>query len=183
MKQTVLSCLLVCCLWGGASATVQDDTTIARADARVHQISDAKAYLEELERTLQMARRGDYGRIGRDELKQVEQAGREIEQLLTGLDRPSQLGTDERVRLMNAQELITATLRSDEKNRRICRLAPNTGSRLGKSECLTVAQRERRAAQAAGDMRELQRLNCRSTRDVKAPLESGPALEGGGGSC
>lgn len=164
MKPLVLFVLLTA--FGAACAIPQDE--IARADARVHEIGDVEAYLEEVGRALDMARRGDYGRIERDDLKRAEDAQQEIERLLAGRDKASELDTDGRVRLLNSQELITSILRSDDKSRKVCKLVTTTGTRVGKAECMTVAQRERRAIQAARDMREIQRLNCRPG----APLEN-----------
>jgi hypothetical protein len=165
MRRLALSLMLLA-LASPALTSMQDQ--VARADARVHEINDADAYVEEVQRSMSMARRGDYGRIERDDLKRAEKAQQEIEILLAGRAKASELDTDDRVRLLNAQELITSVLRSDDKNRKICKRMPNTGSRLGKTECMTVAQREKRALQASRDMREIQRLNCRPGAPLSA---------------
>lgn len=169
MKPLALFLLLSVC--GAASAIPQDE--IARADARVHEIGDVESYVEEVGRALDMARRGDYGRIERDDLVRAEDAQQEIERLLAGREKASDLDTEDRVKLLNSQELITSILRSDEKNRKVCKLVATTGTRVGKSECMTVAQRERRALQASRDMREIQRLNCRPG----APLSASEGAE------
>jgi hypothetical protein len=160
-----------------ALATMQD--VVARADAWIHDINEADAYVADVQRAMTMARRGEYGRIPRPDLQRAAQAQQEIEALLAGRALASELDTEDRVRLLNAQELITAVLRSDQKDRKVCKHAPNTGSRIGKTECLTVAQREKRALQASRDMREIQRLNCRPG----APLSAPAASEGLFGRC
>lgn len=155
-----LALLLLLAVYGSASAIPQDDLA-ARADASVHEITDTDVYMADIERKMDMGRRGDYGRISREDMERAESAQTEIERLLAGHAVASELGTEERVALYNAQELIISILRSDEKDRKICRLVSTTGTRVGKAECLTVAQRERRSIQASRDMREIQRLNCR----------------------
>lgn len=144
------------------SASFQDDVH-ARADAKVAQVSDADEFLSEVERAVLMARRGDYGPLKRGALDKVIEAKKELQDLLEGHESAQELDEAERVRFLNAHELITATLRSDQKNRKICKREAGTGSRLAKVECLTVAQREARAARAQRDMREMQRLNCRGS--------------------
>jgi hypothetical protein len=169
MKRPFLTLLLAAALSTAANAFPQDDATIARADAKVHDILDIQDYLAEVDRAMQMARKGDYGPIKKADLQRANAAHEEIQNLLSGHAEAKELKTEERVALLNAQELITAVLRSDEKNRKICRQVSQIGTRVSKAECMTVAQRERRAEQASRDMREIQRMNCRPD----APLVGG----------
>lgn len=169
MKNPILTLLLACVLSGTAAGFPQDSQTVARADARVHEILDVEAYLAEVDRAMRMARMGDYGPIKKADLQRALDAQAQIQNLLGGRAAASELKTEERVQLLNAQELITAVLRSDEKSRKVCRLVATTGTRVGKSECLTVAQREKRAIQASRDMREIQRLNCRPDQPLTYP--------------
>lgn len=66
-----------------------------------------------------------------------------MDTLLAG--RPvSALGEAEKVELMNLQSSINTTLtRASEDSRMICRREPAVGSRLQRSQCLTVAERRR----------------------------------------
>jgi hypothetical protein len=160
MKFRPLAVLAAFAFACNAGAFSQDDVS-ARADAKVAQVSDADEFVSEVERAVLMARRGDYGPLKRGALDKVIEAKNELKDLLEGHDSAQELDESERVRFLNAHELITATLRSDQKSRKICKRQAGTGSRLAKVECLTVAQREARAKQAQRNMQEIQRMNCR----------------------
>jgi hypothetical protein len=168
-KRFLLPLLLACAISGAATAFPQDDATVARADARVHEILDVSDYLDEVDRAMQMGRMGEYGKIKKSDLARAADAQNEIHALLDGRTDAASLDTEQRVQLLNAQELITAVLRSDEKSRKVCRLVAATGTRVGKAECMTVAQREKRNEQGSRDMREMQRLNCRPDQPLTYP--------------
>jgi hypothetical protein len=152
--------LLLFLLLLGAPAHAQDELA-AKADAKAHEISDAEEFVQGLKRSLKMARRGDYGRIEKDDLKKVGRATDEIAGLLEGHERATELDTDDRIQLYNAAQLISSILRNDDKNRKVCRRESEAGSRLPKTVCMTVAERESRAEKARYETREIQKKNCR----------------------
>ena len=67
---------------------------------------------------------------------------------------------EERLDLFNAQETITAAIRADDKNRTVCKREMVTGSRLAKTECMTVAEREARRKLAAENTDKFIRNLC-----------------------
>lgn len=152
-------CVALLCA-GTVAAATQEDVN-ARANASVAKVSDASEFISEIERAVLMARRGDYGSLKRGDMDKIIAAKKELETLLEGHKSAQELNEEERVRFLNAHELIVATLRSDDKRRKICKREAGTGSRLAKVECLTVAQREARARQAQREAKEFQRANCR----------------------
>lgn len=127
------------------STSAESDSLATRADRSADRITDAAKFLSEVENSVEMARNGDYGRLPGGSVKRLEAAQATIIDLLEGHASARELPPAERIALYNAQELITATLRNNDKNRTICKREPTTGSRLTKTECLTVAQREARA--------------------------------------
>lgn len=124
---------------------VANESVSARADEYVQQLSNAEAFLREVRDTVDLARAGEYGKIKADDLSRLDQARKRINELLEGHEHARQLSADERIELFNAQELITSIVRNDEKSRRVCTKVRGTGTRIARSECLTVAQREQRA--------------------------------------
>lgn len=156
-----LRATLICLLWMFAAGASAQDDVAAKADARAYEISDAEEFVQGLERSVKMARRGDYGKISRDDLKKVEGAKNEIADLLEGHERATELDTEGRIRLYNAAQLISSILRNDDKNRKICRRESEAGSRLPKTVCMTVGEREARAARARYETNEIQKKNCR----------------------
>jgi hypothetical protein len=119
-------------------------TLAERADAHAAKITDAELFLAEIDKSLEMARDGDYGRLKRGDNERMEDARSEIRTLLEGHGNAMELQPDERIALFNAQEVITGAIRNDDKNRKVCKREPTLGTRLAKAECLTVAQREAR---------------------------------------
>lgn len=138
----------------------QNDTVIAKAAANARSITDAAAFVEEVNETLENARQGLYGSIKANDLDRLDQAQDTITNLLDGEESAAKLPPEEQIDLYNAQELITSILRNDEKNRKVCLNIKTTGSRITKRECLTVAQREARARAAKDAAARAQRLDC-----------------------
>jgi hypothetical protein len=159
--------VVACCgllLSGGAMAraVAQGDRAAiaARADSRAAEITDTRAYLAEIDDAIRMARAGQYGTIGRSGHRRLDAAQRRIHSLLAGHDSALELAPDERVGLYNAQEMVRSLLRSDDKDRMVCRRETKTGSRIPKTECLTVAEREERAQTARQSLDRLERDLC-----------------------
>jgi hypothetical protein len=115
-----------------------------RAQTNAERIGDADAFIDEIDAALEMARAGEYGRLKKGTIVRIEMARDRIEELLEGHDSALELKPEERIELYNAQEMITAAIRSDDKNREVCKREMVTGSRLPKTECMTVAEREAR---------------------------------------
>jgi hypothetical protein len=138
----------------------QNTSVVAKADTYARSITDAAAFVEEVNETLANARQGLYGSIKADDVDRLDQAQDTITNLLDGEESAAKLAPEERIELFNAQEVITSILRNDEKNRKVCLNIKTTGSRITKRECLTVAQREARAKAARDAAESAQRLDC-----------------------
>jgi hypothetical protein len=123
----------------------ETDTAGAQADAYVRNITSASSFLTEIEQTIELALDGDYGRIKGADIDRMLAAHKTIKSLLDGHENARHLQPEQRIELYNAQETISAIVRNDEKNRKVCKRVSATGSRLTKAECMTVAQREARA--------------------------------------
>jgi len=122
--------------------------------------SSTEAILEEADLSLDMARDGQYGRINRRNMAELEEAHAVLHRLLAGHDNPEELGSEDRIALFNAQQAITALVGNDDKNRKICKRASVTGSRVGAVECMTVAEREARARASRSMVDDAQRGFC-----------------------
>ncbi len=132
------------------------DELSARADSYAQSITSADEFLLEVDQTLSMAHDGDYGSISRNDLQRLDVAHLTIVKLLDGYDNARHLGADERIALFNAQELIRAIVRNDERGRVVCKRVATTGTRLARAECLTVVDREVRAQTARREVLRVQ---------------------------
>lgn len=159
MKSRALGLSLVLLLLTNSTVFAQDDLA-AKADASAHRVTDAAEFVAGLQRSVVMARRGEYGKISKDDLKKVEQAKDDIARLLEGHEQATELDTEDRIRLYNASQLISATLNNEDKRRKICKREAEVGSRLSKTVCMTIAQREARAKQARYETNEIQKQSC-----------------------
>ncbi|MGQ0799059.1 MAG: hypothetical protein ACT4NL_02970 [Pseudomarimonas sp.] len=138
----------------------EPSTLEERANARAAGITDAEAFVQEIDQTLELARAGDYGRLKRGDISRMNRARDVIAELLEGHGSALELPPEERIDLYNAQETLTAAIRNDDKNRKVCKLEAVTGSRLAKTECMTVAEREERALRAREETEEQIRTIC-----------------------
>ncbi len=129
----------------------------ARADSYAQSITSADELLLEVDQTLAMARDGEYGSISHDDLQRLDIAHLTMVRLLDGYDNARHLQVDERIALFNAQELIKAIVRNDEKGRIVCKRVSGTGTRLARADCLTVSERELRAQTAQRELLRAQR--------------------------
>lgn len=164
-----LSCLLTLPL--AAQARIAEETETAtlaqRADAEARKITDAEAFLDEIDETLAMAREGTYGPLKKGSMVQAESARDKIARLLEGHENAMELQPDERIELYNAQETIVAMVRNEDKDRMVCKKEIRLGSRMPTTECLTVAQREEKARGARAGAND-------SLRNVCVPGEGQP---------
>ncbi len=162
LRNLFLSCLLALPL--AAQARIAEDTEAAtlaqRAAAAAAEITDAEAFVDEIDDTLALARDGTYGRLKRGSMSQAEAARNKIATLLEGHESAMELRPEERIELYNAQELIVAMVRNDDKGRMVCKKEMRLGSRFPTTECLTVAQREDKARSARNDTHDTMRTVC-----------------------
>lgn len=153
--------LMVCGLaLAATTAAAQKATIEEQVNARAERITDAQAFMKEIDQTIDLANSGQYGRIKTRDLDRIAAARDTIASLLEGRTKATELKPEQRLELFNAQELITSIVRNDEKNRKVCQRVQVTGSRVPKSECLTVAEREARAKAASETTARSQRVGC-----------------------
>ncbi|MGQ0799857.1 MAG: hypothetical protein ACT4NL_07065 [Pseudomarimonas sp.] len=162
MKLVALALTLAVSAAAQGNVMVQSDaaTLAERADERAATITDAEKFVEEIDQSLVLAMAGDYGRMKRGDITRMNKARDVIAELLEGHSNALELKPEERIELYNAQEVLTATIRNDEKDRKVCKLEAVTGSRLGKTECMTVAEREERARRARSGLEDQIRTVC-----------------------
>lgn len=142
-----------------------------RAQAHAEKIGDADAFVAEIDDAIHAARAGDYGRLKKGTIVRIEMARDRIEELLEGHDSALELEPEERIELYNAQEVITAAIRADDKNRTVCKREMTTGSRLPKTECMSVAEREARRKNAAENTDKFLRNLCFPGEGNKCSLD------------
>jgi hypothetical protein len=163
LRVLVVACLFTLSSGAGARAIAQGDATslTQRANAKAETITDADAFVEEVSQYVDLALEGEYGRLKRNDSRRLETSRDTIAELLNGHASAMELPPDERVALYNAQEFITSVIRNDDKTRVVCRREATTGSRLGKTECMTVAERELRARKMRSAADDTIRTTCR----------------------
>lgn len=130
--------------------------------------SQAQTLIDEADLSVSMARDGQYGRIKKDLMQQLEAANARIAELLGSVDSSSELGAGEQQQLARAQAEISRILRPEEGDRRVCQRIAATGTRLGAMECMTVAERRQRA---------------RATRDMVVDMQRGSCIPGETSRC
>ena len=149
---------------GGAlagSINEQANTVSARADATVEKISvDLAKYIGEVDRAIALAKAGGYGRLERGSEARLADARKVIGDLLKDVRDPRDLPPDQRIALFNAHETIESVIKKQDKSRVVCTRERKTGSRVGVTECLTVAEREERARISQLGTRDQQRMTC-----------------------
>jgi len=162
LRTLFLSCLLALPLL--AQARIAEDTETAtlaqRADAEAAKITDAEAFMDEIDESLAMARDGTYGPLKRGSMVQAEMARDKIAELLEGHENAMELQPEERIELYNAQERIVAMIRNDDKGRMVCKKEIRLGSRFPATECLSVAQREEKSRSSRSGINDTMRNVC-----------------------
>jgi hypothetical protein len=132
-----------------------------RADAQVEKIaSNMPKYIGEVDRAIEMAKTGGYGKLQRGSEARLARARATIGDLLRDVSSPRDLNPQQRIELYNAHEEIASILQHQDKNRVVCTRERKTGSRLNVTECLTVGEREERARISAELAKEAQRSLC-----------------------
>jgi hypothetical protein len=139
----------------------ESQASIEQADAQVDKISSNLAnYIGEIDRAIAMAKAGGYGKLERGSEARLTAARKEIGDLLRNVSDPHELTPDKRIALFNAHQVIETVINKQDKNRVVCTRESKTGSRVGVTECLTVAEREERAKISAMSTRDQQRMTC-----------------------
>lgn len=131
--------------------------------------SRAEVYLEDIHRVLGLAQRGELGRLRPGSVQRAKTAYAEIEALLDGHDSALELNAEDRALLFNRQEQIVEWLGLSNRSRMVCLYVTPLGTRLRKTECMTVAERAQRELRAKRDTREIQRYNCRPEQKLVVP--------------
>ena len=161
MSYRTLALSLLLCLAGTALAADPDEA--ARAEAATADIHDAQGYLRDMRTSVDLARRGEYGKLSSKDRKQLDTSYARLKTLLDGHDSPLELPLEERIDLYNAQEVIVAIINRHPRDTMICRRKQATGTRIPQTECLTIAQREARSRGAKEAMDRLPRPMCNGT--------------------
>jgi hypothetical protein len=152
--------LLLVLLFVAADATARATEPAQPTPTPERAMTKAEVIIDQADVTLEMARDGEFGRIRDNELRELQDARDTIVGLLAEVSDPDDLDSDQRVDLFNARTRITAIVKNDDKDRKVCRRVVVTGSRVAATECLTVAQREQRRRAAREQTGNLQRGNC-----------------------
>ena len=132
-------------LLAATPVAAQDSDTAARAEAATAEIRSAKDYLRDMRTAVDLAKKGDYGKIKQKERERLDASYARLKQLLDDVESPLELPLDQRIEVFNAQEVIVSIVERHPKDTMICRRKQSTGTRIPATECLTIAQREARA--------------------------------------
>ena len=143
-----------------AFAAVAAFASNSEDDLQSSVIADSTEYLTGIQRTVELALRGEYGRLRRGADRRLLSARDRIAGLLKGHPTTTELGPKDRIDLVNAEEVIKAIIKNDDKDRLVCKYEAATGSRMATKECLTVAEREARAKRARRNTIEARQHVC-----------------------
>ena len=163
LRSLALATLVAVSATTAMAAPAADDKATAtadRADASAAKVGNVDLFLDEVMTSVELAAEGEYGKLRRGDLRRLEDSRDTIVELLTGVSDARELRPEARIKLYNAQETITAILRNDDKNRLVCQKLTNTGSRVPKTECLTIAEREHRARSSRETASRMLRMDC-----------------------
>jgi hypothetical protein len=159
LRSLSLSLLLALTGVAGAAEPVDPDDA-ARAEAATAEIRNAQDYLRDLRESVELARRGEYGKLAAADRKKLDASYERIKDLLGDHESPLELPLEDRIAMFNAQEAIVAIVERHPRDTMICRRKKSTGTRIPQTECLTIAQREARSRGAQEAMDRLPRPMC-----------------------
>jgi hypothetical protein len=106
-------------------------------NAQTVSIADFLAYLDEVRTSFET---GVPRELDKFEWEVLDRAQGEIRELLEGRNSISDLRSRERIRLMNAQEIVNAMVAGNVDDQLVCRRERNTGTRLRSTKCKTIAE-------------------------------------------
>ena len=154
--------LLVLSTAGHVPAVASGDiqTLGERANAQTGNIADAEQYLASIDHTLELASKGEYGKLKRGSEKRLRAARDLIAGLLEGHASARELPQADRIAIFNAQETIKSIIDSQDKDRMVCSRTTTIGSILPATECMTVGERERRGRDLREGTDKIQRNAC-----------------------
>lgn len=139
----------------------QEQVSLENADAEIDKIaSDTGKYLFELDRAIDLAKKGTYGKLPKGASARMAEARDTIGDLLKGDRDPRELPHDQRLTLYNAHSTIESLINNDDKSRVVCKREQHLGSRMAKTECLTIGEREELAWHSSQDTADLLRNVC-----------------------
>jgi hypothetical protein len=139
----------------------ESQANIEQADAEIDRIAtDTGKYLFELDRAIDLARQGTYGKLPKGATTRLDEARDEIGRLLKDDVDPRKLPDEQRLAIFNAHSTIESIIKRDDKSRVVCKREQHLGSRLPTTECLTVGEREAIAWHSAQDTADLLRTTC-----------------------
>jgi hypothetical protein len=143
------------------AANIDDRPVAERADAQVARIaSDTEKYLAELDQAISLAHAGQYGKLPRGSGERLSELRGEIGALLKDGVDPRTLAPEQRLALFNAHQELEAIIKKDDKSRMVCTREAETGTRLTKTQCMTVGEREERARMAQRGTESMQQNVC-----------------------
>jgi hypothetical protein len=158
LRSLSLSSLLAFACVATAAEPVDPDVA-ARADAASAGIRNAQDYLRDLRDSVELAKRGEYGKLSGADRKKLDASYGRIKELLGDHDSPLEMPLDDRIAMFNAQEAIVAIVERHPRDTMICRRKQSTGTRIPQTECLTIAQREARSRGAKEAMERMAKPN------------------------
>lgn len=167
MRRLLLCGLVTLALAGHGPALASSNAQVDSAGNTLstEPATDVAAYLANIDRMLGLAFSGQYGTLKPGSTQKLEAARERIQEALGSHTTLGSLPADDRMVLQNEEDAISAILRNREKDRMVCKRLLKTGSRMSTTECMTVAQREARAASAAESTSMVQRERCIPTVD------------------
>lgn len=135
------------------TAAIADGTSQGEAGAApLPTIEEFLAFQEQLHADLQD---GKYGRIGKKDMKLVEDSQATLQRLLSSVASVDDLTAKEKVAVFNAQEAIKAVLVENDRDRVICKREHTVGTNRKVTRCYTPAEAEmlrQRSSDAIGWM-------------------------------
>jgi hypothetical protein len=119
-----------------------------------------KSAAQQAAQAVELARKGDYGRLSAVQMNMILEARNRIQLLANENASIEDFDSNEQRIFDHARERINRLTRSTDKERLVCKRVMKTGTRFVESECLTVAQREARAKSARERTEQIQRPIC-----------------------
>ncbi len=153
----VLSFSLTC--HGPATAAPGGQDAVS-ADTQTQQKTEVQVYLAKIDHMLALAADGQYGRLKRGSEEKLEAERDRIESVLGSHTTVADLPPGDQLALQDAEDSIAAILQNKDKDRMICTRETQIGTRFSTKSCMTVSQREARAASGAEAVESAQRLTC-----------------------
>ena len=121
---------------------------------------------EKAAQALELARKGEYGRLSNAQINMVLEARNRIERLAKENSSFADFDAEEQRVFDNARDRINRLTRSANKARMVCKKVVKTGTRLIEDECLTIAQREARAKMSRERTELIQRGGCSNEASI-----------------